>query len=78
MDAQTVYDYMMEQKLFDHVLDVCETDEQKEAALQHARQVCAKFDPFIATLRESCKTDEDRDALLRAIMDARGGKKNAH
>ena len=74
MSTQTVYEYLMEQKLLDKALEACEDDEQRDATLQHTKTLCARLDPFINSLRETCKTDKDREAILEAIMNARGGK----
>jgi hypothetical protein len=71
-----VYEYMMEHKLIDNLLEACENDEQREAAKQYAKQICASFDPFINNVRERTKTEEDREALLNAILEAKG-KRNA-
>jgi len=77
MNMQTVYEYMMEQGLLNAALDACENDEQRDAAKKHAQSVCERLDPFINSLREQCKTEEDREALLKAVMSA-GGHKNAN
>jgi len=77
MSTQTVYEYMMENKLIDHLLDACENDEQREATRAYAKDVAAQLDPFINQVRERCKTDEDREALLKEVLDLRQGKKNA-
>ncbi len=74
MSTQTVYEYMMEQKLLDKALEACENDDQREATLKHAKTLCERLDPFINSLRETCKTDKDREAIFEAIVNARGGK----
>jgi len=74
MSTQTVYEYMMEQKLLDNTLEACENDEQREAALKTAKKLCERMDPFIESLRKSCKTEEDRETILNAILKSRGGQ----
>ena len=74
MSTQTVYEYMIEQKLLDKVLEACENDEHREAALKTAKKLCERMDPFIESLRKSCKTEKDREAILNAILKARGGQ----
>ena len=39
MSTQTVYEYMIEQKLLDKVLEACENDEHREAALKTAKKL---------------------------------------
>jgi len=75
MNTQTVYEYMMEQGLLNAALDACENDEQRDATKKHAQATCERLDPFINSLREQCKTEEDRKALFEAIATA-GGRKN--
>ena len=77
MNMQTVYEDMMEQGMLNAALDACENDEQREATKKHAQSVCEKIDPFIGSLREQCKNEEDRDALLKSVITA-GGRKNAN
>ena len=66
-----VYEFMMEHKLIDNLLDACENDEQKEAAKEYAKQICASFDPFINNVRERTRTEEGREALMTAILEAK-------
>jgi len=77
MSTQTVYEYMMENKLIDHLLDACENDEQRIATRAYAKDMAAQLDPFISQVRERCKTDEDREVLLKEVLDLHQGKKNA-
>ena len=67
-----VYEFMMENKLIDGLLEACENDEQREAAKLYAKQVCEKFDPFINSVREQAKTGEGKEALMNAILETRG------
>ena len=69
-----VYEFMMENKLIDDLLEACENDEQREAAKLYAKQMCAKFDPLINSVREQTKTDEGKEALMTAIDEARGNR----
>tara|TARA_R110002060_G_scaffold54022_3_gene64650 strand:- start:31 stop:267 length:237 start_codon:yes stop_codon:yes gene_type:complete len=77
MNMQTVYEYMMEQGLLNSALEACENDNQREATKKHAQSVCEKLDPFINSLRNQCKSEDDRKALLESIITA-GGQKNAN
>lgn len=66
-----VYDYMVENNMLGGLIDACESEDQKEAIMAYAKDVCEKYEPFLKSIRENVKTKDDRDALLEAIMNSR-------
>tara|TARA_R110000796_G_scaffold251783_2_gene384021 strand:+ start:81 stop:317 length:237 start_codon:yes stop_codon:yes gene_type:complete len=67
MKNQTVYEYMTEHKLLEHMLNACENDEQRNATIAYAKDIAAKLDPLINSTRKACETEEGRKELLDSL-----------
>ena len=78
MKDQTVYEYMMEHKLLEHMLDACENDEQRKATVAYAKDIAAQLDPLINSTRKACQTDGGRKELLDKLTIFNSEKQDAN